>query len=418
MSRFDERVKPIPERAANLQAELRALSKEVREAADITLPGAIGRAEHVLESVILLATDTPAEMINQDMVDVVLQRLNELGVEIGAVAANPSGAAPGLEQQTETLVTATVAWSTLPRLSAQAGRQISNSVARNVEGTAQALKDQVVTLQRDVDAAAAEMVSLQAELQQQIAQADEQLKAKLVSLEAALAQERQRTDALTAEYQRQFVQAEAERRQEFETVQDELNGRAADLVAEFTVASHEEIRRLTEIREQAEAHADAVANTGTATAFGKDASRERKAADLWRYVAITLGLLAAAVAGILLLWRPFETGSLSAPSVVGRVTVALVLGALATYAGNQSSQHRHRDIRSRRLELELTAFRPFIEGLDETTKARLRTDFVERLFKGAEGTDAQGDQPALASDQITLLGNVADIFLKVLKAPR
>jgi len=417
MSRFDNRIRPILEQVEALQAKLDEVPDDIWRKADETLDGALERTQHVLETVGLLAAETPVEMVNQNMVDTMIQALNQLGVHMETLAGNPAAVA-AIEQQTDGVVAATVSWPTVPRLSESAGKQVADSVAATIGDAAHKFEASLERLQAEAEAGENANAEKLSALETAIATAEANLVTRLDVYSASLEQEKQRTDALIAEYQRQFGQEETERRRQHEALRDELSVAAKEVEKQLSASADQELRRLRTIRQQAEAHAGAVAMTGTATAFGQDAARERQAADIWRFVAVGCALLAALVAGLLLVWRPFDAASaLSVASVAGRVTLALLLGGIATYAGRQSSDHRTREIRSRRLELELTAFRPFIEGLAEETKEKLRTDFVDRLFKGADGTDqALGDSPTIGGDQITLLGNVADIVAKILRS--
>jgi hypothetical protein len=51
--------------------------------------------------------------------------------------------------------------------------------------------------------------------------------------------------------------------------------------------------------------------------------------------------------------------------VVAKFIVSAALGGLAAYTARQSGRHREREERARNLQLELTAFGPFIEPLDK-----------------------------------------------------
>src|ERR1035437_6113212 len=55
-------------------------------------------------------------------------------------------------------------------------------------------------------------------------------------------------------------------------------------------------------------------------------------------------------------------------------------------AAKQSAEHRGREVRARRLELELTAFGPFTEGLkDPEEEKKVRAELIERIFVGDPG---------------------------------
>src|ERR1700733_5325119 len=100
--------------------------------------------------------------------------------------------------------------------------------------------------------------------------------------------------------------------------------------------------------------------------------------------------------------------------IAAKVAVVLVLAGLAGYAAKQSAEHREREVRARRLELELTAFGPFTEALrDEEKERTVREAFIERIFVGEKGLPEKRDSPAaLTSGDLSLLGQLADILRK------
>jgi DNA repair exonuclease SbcCD ATPase subunit len=250
--------------------------------------------------------------------------------------------------------------------------------------------------------------SSDAQIEQLRHQATAQLEAmepEFTKLQTAITAEKQRLDALAGQQQQQFDSLK-----EAWSTRVEAQSEDAETKASKTLA------KMQAILEQAQLVANAIASTGTATAYGQDAKDERKMANRWRLGAIGLGLIAALVAGFTLIWRPFESGPLSSQAVIGRILVSLAVGALASYAGRESGKHRNREVRSRQLELELTAFPPFIEGLDEATKEKLRVEFVARLFKGADGQEDRDQEAVIGPEQVTLFGNLMNMFTKVLQA--
>jgi hypothetical protein len=76
------------------------------------------------------------------------------------------------------------------------------------------------------------------------------------------------------------------------------------------------------------------------------------------------------VATVRIVFSPVDQHGSNA-SQVGGVLVAALLSGLTAYAAKQSGGHREREVRNRRLELELTAFGPFTDSLSDPEKARL-----------------------------------------------
>ena len=67
-------------------------------------------------------------------------------------------------------------------------------------------------------------------------------------------------------------------------------------------------------------------------------------------------------------------------AVAAKLGVSIVFGGLATYTGRQSGRHRVREERARNLQLELTAFAPFIEPLDDDQKEVERVIMTRKTF--------------------------------------
>jgi hypothetical protein len=129
-----------------------------------------------------------------------------------------------------------------------------------------------------------------------------------------------------------------------------------------------------------------------------------------------LGLGAAVVALIAVVYA--VTIEVNTSLIVAKLALAVVFGGLAGYAAKQSTGHRDREVRTRRLELELTSFGPFTEGLkDAPMEQDVRVKLIDRIFVGdpGPGSDSADGVPALTSGQITLVGQLFDQVKKLLK---
>ncbi|GIU95787.1 MAG: hypothetical protein KatS3mg012_2244 [Gaiellaceae bacterium] len=107
-----------------------------------------------------------------------------------------------------------------------------------------------------------------------------------------------------------------------------------------------------------------------------------------RLLTIALALGAVAVG----LYAVF-VGDQEAEALVAKLAVSAVLGGLATYTASQSGRHRHREERARALQLELTAFAPFIEPLDPAQKEEERVIMTRRTFGRAISPETPADEP-------------------------
>lgn len=236
------------------------------------------------------------------------------------------------------------------------------------------------------------------------------VKTEVAGMREAATAEKTRLDSLAQQQQQQFAEAQDQRSKEFAAQRDQLVAAAKEQQANAASRATEHIAEMQRILEETERIANAVATTGTATAYGKDAKAERQAADRWRIVAIALGLLAVVFAAITLVWKAPDATGINYVGTVGRFGVSAVLLAVAAYAARQSAHHRRREERSRQIELELTAFGPFVEGLDDTTKRDLRAEYVRRLFRGLDTAQqaSQTEADPLNQAQLNPVGQVVD----------
>jgi hypothetical protein len=78
-------------------------------------------------------------------------------------------------------------------------------------------------------------------------------------------------------------------------------------------------------------------------------------------------------------------------TLVAKLAVSAVLGGLATYTAAQSGKHRRREVRAKDLQLQLTAFSPFIAPLHEDLQQAERVRMTRRTF-GSTGVEAEDDE--------------------------
>jgi hypothetical protein len=79
----------------------------------------------------------------------------------------------------------------------------------------------------------------------------------------------------------------------------------------------------------------------------------------------------------------------SVEHLVAKLAFSLIVGGIAAYTARQSSYHRQREQRARDLQLELTAFSPFIEPLSAEQQEEERVIMTRKTF----GKTTQGPAP-------------------------
>jgi hypothetical protein len=100
-------------------------------------------------------------------------------------------------------------------------------------------------------------------------------------------------------------------------------------------------------------------------------------------------------------------------AVIAKLGVSAVFGGLATYTARQSGRHRKKEEeRARNLQLELTAFAPFIEPLDDDIKELERVLMTRKTFGNIAALPEADD----ADHQYGPLAPVLDVIQKRLAA--
>ena len=82
-----------------------------------------------------------------------------------------------------------------------------------------------------------------------------------------------------------------------------------------------------------------------------------------------------------------------AETFAGKLALSLILGGIATYAARQSSYHRRREHHARDLQLELTAFSPFIEPLAADQQEEERVIMTRKTFGKTTAAPAPDEEP-------------------------
>lgn len=249
------------------------------------------------------------------------------------------------------------------------------------------------------------------ELRQSITEADNQFRERLQTYETNLETERQESLKLRAEQAEVFEQTQRDRA-------TQADARLAELETRLQERAEQVVESLESSQQRAANLVDLVATSSTAGAFSKEAGQQKLEADKWRENAIKLGLCAGGVALIAVIYA--VAIEVNTSIIVAKLALAVVFAGLAGYAARQSADHRDREVRARRLELELTSFGPFTEGLnDETKEQDARVKLIDRVFVGdpspGSGLDSANGTPTLTSAQVTLVGQLFDQARQLLK---
>lgn len=185
-------------------------------------------------------------------------------------------------------------------------------------------------------------------------------------------------DNLKSQHQQQFsnalevYRAEIDRskeqfRQEIEEVKNEIDIDTSDLITKLNT-KHDEAKTLVNL----------IGNVGITGNYQNIANNHKQSADFWRWAAVIFMILFSG----LLIWTIIDLSSESfnwAKSLI-RLIAAAALSYPATYAARESSKHRKLETINRNAELELASINPFIEGLEDGEKQKIKAKLVENYF--------------------------------------
>ena len=265
----------------------------------------------------------------------------------------------------------------------------------------EALVNEIAETTEDFDTALSDHTSESteslADLRGKVAKTVAGVETRTAQLQKQSAEQVRRTDALIEEKNRTFAAAEEDRAErsrsrqgeyttEFEAALSEQSGQFAEAYEGLMVRGGELISYLQETRDQAEVILGVQAAAGTAAAYGKEATRQRRETQLWRLLAMAslAGAFIAAVVAIgdLELQSGSSFGDFFA-FYAPRIWLGALAFAVGTFAIKQSNHHREREYEARKLANELTILRPFLAGLPEAIVHEQVVKAVPRYFRGA-----------------------------------
>jgi hypothetical protein len=162
---------------------------------------------------------------------------------------------------------------------------------------------------------------------------------------------------------------------------NELTTKAIEKAEKEARARVDELDRI--VREAGNLEA-AYAQHVIADQFDLERQQQRVLAEVFRGLTILFALCAAGAAILSIFHEPDEPSSVAA-----KLAVSVIFGGLAGYTARQSGRHQRREARARKLQLELTAFGPFVEPLGTEQKEEERVILARKTFTGGTGTDEE-----------------------------
>ncbi|HEY5816724.1 MAG TPA: hypothetical protein VIS95_10370 [Solirubrobacterales bacterium] len=427
----------VHEGLKQLKAQVADLPDELLEAAQAQdQPASLARLEPALDYVGALLASADTALVTPQMLEGLAAPIQQISSALTPLKDNEDfEQLPTLQANVDALLNAAMqiagaigVWAKTDqkKAAAQLGEAATEKThqlqqqASNLQGQLNQLQEQAKEAAESVKAAAVERAN---ELQTQLNTLKEEADAESAKVQGAI-----------DEFGAQFNSEQDTRSTQFEEKQKELADKAEQVIQEgkdaaaealksdqesakqavsdLTERSNETMAFLSEKKQEAIDMVDVAATSSTAGGFKKEAEEQRSQADLWRYIAIIGGAIAAVVALVAVAFAVEGIGGGDASLIIAKIAAITLLLGIAGYAAGQSGQHRRREQRARRLYLELVAFKPFSEPLSDDDKTTVRKDFIERLFvgdPGAEGEDHKGDDVKLSDENLSILLKFIDV---------
>lgn len=292
--------------------------------------------------------------------------------------------------------------STFRRSSGQHLRNIEQEVSE-LQAKADEVRQQLETQETKITTQDARLDSVVSEFQAQFSTSEDQRRAEFnQAVEEGRSQLREAVDAADSAVKAAIEQASADLGELLEKSKTasgealaEVQERADQQFKEFSGTGNQRVSQLDELLKKAVKTVGVIGSTGMAGGYQIVANDEKKAANFWRWIAV-VGLASAVAATIFALWHGISEG-FELDRFFAKVTVAVPLIALASYAARESSKHREQERINRQIELQLASLDAYLVTLPEPEQNRVRAKLADRFFgelKPApdESTDTEANE--------------------------
>jgi len=254
---------------------------------------------------------------------------------------------------------------------------------------------------------------------------------KLAQLDQTIESQKARLDTAVADFQKQFSETEAARRtkaeqseENFKTQFEQLKNKVSEDIAALKTAQTEELEQLSielkataqQILADMESKKDAAAkvlnvstNVAVSGGYGKYASQEKIAAEIFRGIALIF-MICLIVGAYKTIAVALKIDAIDWRLLSIRTITTFTLAIPAFYAVKESGKHRLAERRYRKMQLELAAIDPYLELLDKEKREGIKVDLSKRFFAQPEVVSAADDVDA--GSLLDIIRNVINALLK------
>jgi len=258
---------------------------------------------------------------------------------------------------------------------------------------------------------------------------------KLNEFTVAIESQKTRIDSVVSDIQSQFLQAQSNRNDEFNSFiktgeeeflkiiksstdnynelnkefeqqvetnvegfeqQIEANKEAfGTLIEELKTKFQTEFDQLHTMNKEAEKIIGLISMKGLAQGYQKIANDEGKKAFLWNLGSIG-SMIAVIIFGVIFLLM--HEGTFDWTTLISRMVLTGIGLTLFTYCAKQATNHRDEERRNRKIELELASLDPYLKDFDSEKQKQVKETLVSKYF-GVESSNTADQQGQTSSQQ-------------------
>lgn len=240
----------------------------------------------------------------------------------------------------------------------------------------------------------------------------EQHKAKESELTQAIEQHKLRLDKITSDFQTQFSTTQSQRAEsftksteqfseKFTTQSGEFKNQFESLIKDQKTTFDEHINSTNQNTKEYLAHLElrksevdniygAIGSASLAGNFKETADKEHRAANLLRW--ISLGLMGAMIiVGIITYCASLIHPEIDWKLFGFRLATVIVIAIPAVYAAQESSKHRERERKNRKLQIELATIDAYLALLPKPKQDEIKGNLTNKFFGTDEAPEKNDD---------------------------
>ena len=270
------------------------------------------------------------------------------------------------------------------------------------------------------------------ELQEELSKRQKELE----KLEQQIETRKNETDALLSQWQSQFSEAQERRNTDYAAWREKVDEQATSQTQEIIEKSEKSLKsyqmrfeeNISEIIKDADTKHKAIlelyeltAGDSVGAGYINNANQEMKQANNWRWIAI--GFIVATISWLGFVYfcnaGAFKFCHFEAEGFWVKIISAFSLTGVmlygTAYASQQSTKHRNNEKKARWFALEIKAFDPFINSLQEEQRQELKHRLTEKLF--GKNDNCQDSEKNIIDEHAlkTVFDGLANVLSKVLK---